>query len=117
MKPGADERSELGVILAAARKTHPIGMYVCVKDTTHIGIIESYNERLGGFYPGVRYPINIRVLYSTLSKAVGCVFEYAADQLIDVDENELAYYDVLNKVSPRMQSAKYMLSYTEWSNL
>ena len=114
MQPAAGEKAELDKLLDQVKETHPIGMYVDVEHTTHIGIVVSYNNNLGGFYPGVRYPVNVKIIYSSLDKAVGCTFEYGADQLKPVNLYELAYYDVLNGVEPRFDSEEYVKHYNEW---
>lgn len=114
MQPEPNEKAELEKLLVKVRESHPIGMFVNVNLTGHIGFVTSYNERLGGFYPGVRYPVNVDIVYSDLDKAVGCTFEYSADQLLPVDMYELAYHDVLNKKEPRFDSEEYMRHYNEW---
>ena len=114
MQPAVGEKAELDKLLDQVKDTHPIGMYVEVEHTTHIGIIVSYNKNLGGFYPGIRYPVNVKIIYSSLDKAVDCTFEYEADQLKPVNLYELAYYDVLNGVELRFDSEEYVNHYNEW---
>lgn len=46
-----------------------VGKRCGISDTNLFGVIESLNEATSGFYPGSRYPINVRM-------ADGSLFEY-----------------------------------------
>ncbi len=52
---------------------------VCkIKYTTHEGIVLLLNEATGGFYPGSRYPIKVKI---TNGESSGHVFEYDLEQI------------------------------------
>lgn len=54
---------------------------VKVLGTEHIGTITELNEAKGGFYPGSRYPIFVKIEESGNQAAIGDLFEYDLDQL------------------------------------
>lgn len=81
-KPG--EAEQLAALLQIARERYPVGAPVKVLWTSYTGVVHGHNERLGGFYPGVRYPIYVRITAcedEKFQKAVGSVFEYGMDQM------------------------------------
>lgn len=119
LQPKLGDHDKLQSLLDEVSRIYPIGTYVKVKHTTHIGIVDRYNHKLGGFYPGLRYPIYVYIIYSDCEKAVGNFFEYGANQLEAVDLNELAYNDVLNGFPLRsdIDSDDYKKHYQEWVNI
>ena len=81
-KPG--EAAQLDALLQIARERYPIGTQVKVLHTTYTGIVHGHNERLGGFYPGIRYPVYVQITACDdpkFERAIGDVFEYGIDQL------------------------------------
>jgi hypothetical protein len=81
-KPG--EAEQLAVLLQLARERYPVGTPVKVLWTQYTGVVYGHNERLGGFYPGVRYPIYVRITATgnpKFEEAVGKVYEYGMDQM------------------------------------
>ena len=84
LKPTNTEDAELRVILDRAKLTFPISSVVEVLNTGYTARVVRYNTRLGGFYPGIRYPIMVELLTSEDEKfqsSVGMIFEYSMDQL------------------------------------
>jgi len=84
LKPALGEQSELATLLEIVKVKFPIGSKVKINPTSYIGIVDSYNERTGGFYPGIRYPVNVKIISTedvAFNTAIGKVFEYGADQL------------------------------------
>jgi hypothetical protein len=75
-------------VLKYCESRFPIGVAVAILHTPYIGEIETYNDRLGGFYPGVRYPLKITIRHSSdpkfVERAVGSTFEYHYDQIARV---------------------------------
>lgn len=60
------------------------GKKCAIKGTDYIGEIVELNTSEGGFYPGSRCPIYVKILQSTNNKypeAVGHVFEYNLPQI------------------------------------
>jgi len=85
LKPVSGEAVELAALLEIVKVKFPIGSKVKINLTDYIGIVDSYNERTGGFYPGVRYPIKVQIISTedvAFNTAIGKVFEYGADQLL-----------------------------------
>ena len=81
-KPG--EAAQLEALLQIARERYPIGAPVKVLYTTYTGVVHGHNERLGGFYPGIRYPVYVQITACDdpkFERAIGDVFEYGIDQL------------------------------------
>jgi len=67
-----------------------------VKGTSYIGRVHGFNERLGGFYPGVRYPVLVRIIHNDsnstrFNDVPGSVFEYDIEQL---EHYQVKYYKV-----------------------
>lgn len=61
-----------------------IGKPVNVLHTAYKGVIHSCNKSQRGFYPGVRFPVYVRITNSRdpkFEKAIGSVFEYSLDQI------------------------------------
>jgi len=61
-----------------------IGKSVNVLHTAYKGVIHSCNKSQRGFYPGVRFPVYVRITEtgnSKFEKAIGSVFEYGLDQI------------------------------------
>jgi hypothetical protein len=56
------------------------GVKAKLSHTPEIGEVVGYNEAVGGFYPGSRYPVLIKFERGT--------FEYSLDQLELVDEDK-----------------------------
>ncbi len=84
LKPENNEEAKLAVVLAAAEVSFPLGCKVKVMGTGYIAEVVKYNKNLGGFYPGVRYPVLVKIIRSKdkkFRKAVGMIFEYTPDQL------------------------------------
>lgn len=85
LTPLYNEQEQLDSLLMDARKKFPIGAKVKILHTGYTGEVVSYNNRLGGFYPGVRYPVCVRITYSEKvefrERAVGSIFEYGMEQL------------------------------------
>ena len=82
LKPG--EAAQLEALLQIARERYPIGAPVKVLYTTYTGVVHGHNERLGGFYPGIRYPVYVQITACDdpkFERAVGDVFEYGIGQL------------------------------------
>lgn len=85
MRPENGEAAQLKSLLVQIKKSHPIGATVKINGTGYTGKIVSYNEKVGGFYPGIRYPIHVEIVKSKnpkFEKAVGCVFEYTPEQVL-----------------------------------
>lgn len=55
------------------------GKRVKINYTGYEGVLESLNISTGGFYPGSRYPFNVRI--TTEGEAKDCLFEYDGDQV------------------------------------
>ena len=84
LRPGRNESSELEKIIEQATKLFPIESTVVVLGTGYTGVVVGYNTRLGGFTPGIRYPVNIRITASSnvdFQSSVGSIFEYSLTQL------------------------------------
>jgi len=84
LKPKEDEHILLEETIEKAKKKLSVGKTVRIIGTGYTGIVKGFNERLGGFYPGVRYPIFVKIIYSKNEKfkeAEGQTFEYGIDQL------------------------------------
>jgi hypothetical protein len=83
LKPHDGEHRELHEVLAKAEKDFPIETLVLVKYTPYKGVVHGYNKMLGGFYPGVRYPVFVKITDDGdgLHKVVGQVFEYSLEYL------------------------------------
>ena len=61
-----------------------IGNPVKVMGTSYKGVIHSCNKAQGGFYPGIRYPVYVRITETDdaiFECAIGQVFEYELDQI------------------------------------
>lgn len=61
-----------------------IGNPVNVMGTSYKGVIHSCNKAQGGFYPGIRYSVYVRIIETDNAKfqsAIGQVFEYGLDQI------------------------------------
>ena len=91
LRPKCGEEKQLETVLAIARQLFPIGAHIKVKNTGYTAKVVRYNTNLGGFYPGVRYPIIVKITHSNDFKfrkgAVGSTFEYTTDQLELVNES------------------------------
>ena len=81
MKEKEPSQTELEKILVQAKKHFPIGATVDVNCTSHFGEVVGYNERTGGFYPGTRFPVYVKITLSDMERAIGQTFEYGLDQL------------------------------------
>lgn len=84
MKQDMSTKEELEVALADAEISFPIGCKVAVLGTGYLAEVVDYNRRLGGFYPGVRYPVIVKIFRSKdrkFRKVVGMKFEYSTGQL------------------------------------
>lgn len=82
--PQPGEEAQLNALLQLARERYPVGTPVKVLWTSYTGVVHGHNERLGGFYPGVRYPVYVRITSTEdpkFAEAVGRVFEYGLDQM------------------------------------
>lgn len=94
LKPKSDEETKLEEVLTRIKTKFNIGDRVCIKHTCYIGIIHSFNEKLGGFYPGVRYPIHVKIIETQdneWKRAIGNVFEYGEEQVFHHKER---YYRI-----------------------
>jgi len=96
LKPKQGEEALLEEVLTLAKAKFSIGDMVEVKGTSYIGRVHGFNERLGGFYPGVRYPVLVRIIHNDDNSARfnyvdGCVFEYDHKQL---EHCQVKYYQV-----------------------
>ena len=61
-----------------------IGKPVKVLGTSYKGVIRSCNKAQGGFYPGVRYPVYVRITETDdarFQSIIGKSFEYGLDQI------------------------------------
>lgn len=86
LKPAPGEHGQLQEVFAQAEHDFPIETLVLIKGTPYKGVVQSYNRMLGGFYPGVRYPVNVKIIDDGeegkgLHQVVGQVFEYGLDYL------------------------------------
>lgn len=84
-KPVTGDQAQLDEVLTKARSTFAVGDIVNIKSAGYVGKVIGYNDSLGGFSPGVRYPVLVKIIrnYTETNKdVVGSVFEYALDQLI-----------------------------------
>lgn len=94
LKPSVSESEELEKILTEVKKMFAIGDRVYMKHTCYIGLVYGFNENLGGFYPGIRYPICVKIIESQdpkFSNVVGSKFEYGAEQVFHHKER---YYKI-----------------------
>lgn len=92
LKPRSNEEKELEKALAEVTAIFKVGDIVRVKDTSYIGVIHRFNTSLGGFYPGVRYPIFVKITKSEDPKwatVAGSVFEYELNQVIPFQETSI----------------------------
>lgn len=84
LQPQHDEEKLLEGILHSVKQKFSVGQIVTIKDTGYTGVVTGFNECLGGFYPGVRYPIFVKITKSedpNFERAVGCIFEYSENQV------------------------------------
>jgi hypothetical protein len=86
LRPTAGEPTRLQEKLAFAKQEFPIDAIVKVKYTSYKGVVTGYNMTLGGFYPGERYPVYVKILDDGelgggLHKVVGETFEYSCECL------------------------------------
>ena len=94
LKPQSNEEKELEILLAEVTAVFKVGDIVHVKGTSYIGVIHGFNTSLGGFYPGVRYPIFVKITKSENPKRAnvpGSVFEYDLTQVVHFKQR---YYKV-----------------------
>lgn len=81
------ESEHLAAVIQLATEQFPVGCTVRVKDTPYIGRVVGYNKKLGGFWPGVRYPIQVQLesaCVPSLAVALDAVFEYGLDRVISL---------------------------------
>lgn len=127
LKPQMGESEELEIIIKQAAEMFPSNTFVEVFGTDYVGEVVSYNKKLGGFYPGVRYPVNVKIIHSPSERfktAIGKVFECTFDNLNVIDANTLAFHDVLNDYPKRTHFDnqnyvinEYLKYYDEWLTL
>ncbi len=127
LKPQMGESEELEIIIKQAAEMFPSNTFVEIIGTNYVGEVVSYNKSLGGLYPGVRYPVNVKIIHSPSERfktAIGKVFEYTFDNLSVIDANKLAFHDVLNDYpkrphfdNPNYVIDEYLKHYDEWSTL
>lgn len=90
MKIEADTNQDnLQQILSKAKLDFPIGTKVKILNTDYIGEVDHYNESSGGFYPGYRYPIFVKITDCVTLKFkqfIGRTFQYSLDQLQIIDD-------------------------------
>lgn len=94
LKSQPTEEKELEKVLALVTAVFKVGDIVHVKGTSYIGVIHGFNTSLGGFYPGVRYPIFVKITKSENPKRAnvpGSVFEYDLSQVVHFKQR---YYKV-----------------------
>lgn len=103
LKPTSGETEQLAVLLADMHVRFPIGTEVDINGTGYTGVVVYYNVNLGGFYQGIRYPLNIKITKQSANckhDAVGKIFEYQPDQIFRIDLLEQAYDDLINDRVP-----------------
>ncbi len=91
LKPMAGEQEKLSVYIDSLKENFPLHSGVKINGTGYTGRIVKYSNSIGGFYPGLRYPLIIEITASKDTKfahAVGCVFEYTADQVVVLKEKQ-----------------------------
>ena len=84
LKPVSGEEAQLQEVMTKAREAFAIGDTVFVKYTGYTGKVVGYNNSLGGFYPGIRFPVLVRITHADDPKwddVVGSVYQYQLDQL------------------------------------
>lgn len=96
LQPKTNEQSELEKVLAIAKDKFKVGDIVAVKYTSYIARVHGYNECVGGFYPGVRSPVLVKIIHNDadskrFNDVPGSVFEYGLDQL---EHTTLKYYKI-----------------------
>lgn len=99
LKPKSGEAAELETLLEKTRTEFQIGTHVVIKNTGYTGKVVKYNENLGGFYPGVRYPVIVRIIHSDSFEmkkqgVIGSHFEYSTDQLELINESICIWPDL-----------------------
>lgn len=62
-----------------------IGKRCKIKYTNYVGTIESFNDSLGGFYGGERFPYLVRI-DEVNNGWKNVLFEYGEDQIMLIDE-------------------------------
>lgn len=121
LKPKSGEQEQLDEVLKLAKQSFPIGSMVEVRWTGYTGEIVGYRSNLGGLYPAVEFPVNIKIITCThdkFKKAIGSIFEYKLDQLFRLDFLEQAYEDVLNLRAPSISDdPEYIRCFNYWFNL
>ncbi len=120
LQPEDGERAQLEKLLVEVRKAFPIGTVVDIMHTGYTGEVIKYNEALGGFYPGIRYPVKVKIIKKDPKckhNVIGSVFEYTPDQLMRLDFLEQTFNEVDNNQEPSMpDNTEYMRCYDYWKN-
>ncbi len=83
MKAKESTAYQLEEVLAKAQDMFLVGTQVKL-NCGHSGVVTGYNDKKGGFYPGVEYPVYIKITKSDMLKAIGSTFEYSLDQLTEM---------------------------------
>lgn len=92
LQPKTHEEDKLTKIIVNLKLSFKVGDKVEIKNTGYIGTIDSFNEKIGGFYPGVLYPFIIaitEVIGEDKFAAIGCKFEYSSEQVSHISESPL----------------------------
>ena len=88
LRPTDGEREQLAIVLAEAEAKLPIGSVVKINLTSYTAEVVGFNTALGGFYPGIRYPVRVKIVASKdprFGNAVGDMFEYNMESLTRID--------------------------------
>ncbi len=57
---------------------------VKVLGTSYKAVIHACNKSSKGFYPGIRYPVYVKITETSderFNNAIGCIFEYGLEQI------------------------------------
>jgi len=79
-----EEQEEQRNAIEVFRLNQFIGKPVRILYTSYKGTIHRCNKSVGGFYPGIQYPVYVKITESSdprYDHAVGSVFEYGLDQI------------------------------------